>query len=397
MRILLLHNYYQYAGGEDSVFASESALLRSQGHEVIEITADSRDITSKLTLGLAANTVWAGQWQRRISRLLSSEKFDVVHVHNFFPLISPSVYAACNRAGLPVVQTLHNYRLICPSAMLFRDGAPCQDCVGREVPWPGVVHGCYRDSRLASGAVATMLSFHNQAGTWRKRVDQYIALTEFAKTLFIKGGLPGAKISVKPNFVHPDPGLLPTIPRRGGIFVGRLSKEKGLVTLIDAWRRFGDIPLVVVGDGPSRNGIEYRVQDSGLQDAVTFTGPVERNRLLQLMQQAEFLLLPSETYEGFPLVLAEAFACGTPVIASRRGAMAEIVEDGRTGILFDAGSVTDMADKIRFAVDNPVAMGTIGNQCRTEYVRKYSAERNYELLIEIYRRAKKQQELVTGP
>ncbi len=390
MRILLLHNYYQNAGGEDSVFAMESSLLQKCGHQVVEVTANNRDIGEDGRLKLAFNAVWSSRWRDRITELLNEQTFDVAHVHNFFPLISPSIYSAFNSANTPVVQTLHNYRTICPSAMLLRNGSPCHDCIGKTIAWPGVVHGCYRGSRTGSAAVATMLAVHSHIGTWEKRVDRFVALTEFARTRFIDGGLPATKISVKPNFVDPDPGFGELRHRQGALFVGRLSHEKGLRTLIEAWDSLRHLSLTIVGDGPEREHLEGMVRSKKLEGSVSFLGSASRPRMLEALQTAQYSILPSECYEGFPLVLAEAFACGTPVIASRLGAMAEIVDHGRTGLLFEAGNPADLVSRVRYASENTVLMRQLGAQGRAEYEKKYTANANYESLIHIYELAQRE-------
>ena len=389
----MLHNYYQDAGGEDTVFAMESALLTKQGHEVTVIAADNSEISSVGRLRVAAKAVWAPDWHRLVAELLTRESFDVAHVHNFFPLISPSVYFAFNNARVPVVQTLHNYRLLCPAGTLLRSGSPCHDCVGKSYPWPGVLHACYRESHLASAATATMLGAHNLLRTWSRRVDQYIALTDFAKNMFVRGGLPETKISVKPNFVHPDPTVRSGFETRGGaLFVGRLSSEKGLSTLVDSWSRLGGIgTLTIVGQGPERTALEDRVQQAQLAGVITFRGAVEHKELLNMMSRAKFLVLPSECYEGFPLVLAEAFASGTPVIASRLGAMAEIIDDGQTGLLFEPGDAQDLEAKIRIALQDSSLLREMSSRCRTQFETKYTAARNYDRLIEIYVRAKEEE------
>lgn len=390
----MLHNYYQDAGGEDIVFAMESALLRSQGHEVTEIAANNSEISSVGRLRVAAKAVWAPDWHRLVAELLRHKSFDIAHVHNFFPLVSPSVYFAFNKARVPVVQTLHNYRLLCPAGTLLRSGSPCHDCVGKSYPWPGVLHACYRDSHLGSAATATMLGTHNLLRTWSRRIDQYIALTDFAKNIFVRGGLPETKIAVKPNFIHPDPAVRSVSDTRSGaLFVGRLSNEKGLSTLVDSWSRLGGlVTLTVVGEGPERNALEASVQKAGLAKVITFRGVVERPELMTMMSNAQFLVFPSEWYEGFPLVLAEAFACGTPVIASRLGAMAEIIDDGRTGLLFESGDPQDLEAKIRIALQNLSLLREMGTHCRTQYENEYSAAKNYDRLIEIYVRAKEEEE-----
>src|SRR5204862_7688725 len=251
MKILIAHNSYQEPGGEDVVFEQETALLRNRGHDVITYVRSNAEISTSSLIGKAgvlAATVWSSESHTQILELLQREQPDVLHVHNTFPLISPSVFEACNESGVPVVQTLHNYRLLCPQANLYRDGAACEECVTGSL-WSAVRHGCYRQSRIGTAAVATMLAYNRRRGTWTELVDSHIALTEFARTKLIEGALPDDKVTVKPNFVDPDPGVRKEIGNYA-LFVGRLAKEKGLGTLLEAWQNLRcDLPLWVVGDG----------------------------------------------------------------------------------------------------------------------------------------------------
>ncbi|HND53895.1 MAG TPA: glycosyltransferase, partial [Pirellulaceae bacterium] len=236
MKILLCHNHYQRPGGEDQVFDDETRLLTEHGHDVERFTKHNDELRAMSRLGAALRAVWNGETYRELRRVVARFKPAVVHFTNTFPLISPAAYYAVRAEGVPVVQTLHNFRILCPNALLLRDGAACEACVGRAVAWPSIVHGCYRDSRLASAAVAAVAAAHRAIGTWGLAVDRYIALSEFARERFIAGGLPASRISVKPNCVHPDPGRG---TGEGGhfVFVGRLSPEKGLNVLLDAWSR----------------------------------------------------------------------------------------------------------------------------------------------------------------
>jgi len=281
-----------------------------------------------------------------------------------------------------VIQTLHNYRLLCPNAILYRDGGVCEDCLGR-LPWPGVMRGCYRGSRAQTVVVAAMLAVHRWLKTWLEKVDIYIALTEFARRKFIEGALPAEKVVVKPNFVHPDPGV-----RDGSgnyaIFVGRLSREKGVLTLLAAWELLKDIPLKIAGDGPLVEDVRRRSQMLG---GVEVLGRRDHKDVIGLLKGARFLVFPSEWYECFPVTFVEAFACGVPVIASRLGAMAEIVEDGRTGLHFTPGDPDDLAARVVYAWSHPERMREMGREARAEYEAKYTAERNYQMLMDIYHRA----------
>jgi len=384
MKILVVHNFYQQPGGEDTVFEAEKALLERHGHEVITFVEDNARLEGVNPLKVAANAIWSREAQRNIRKLIEQTRPDVVHFHNTFLRISPSAYYTVKEFGLPVVQTLHNYRLICPGSLIMRDGKVCEDCLRKIVSWPGVMHGCWRNSRSGTMVVAAMLTFHNILKTWENKVDVYIALTEFARKKFVQGGLPEEKIVVKPNFVHPDPG---DGEHKGNfaLFVGRLSAEKGIRTMLSAWRLLKNVPLKVVGDGPLMVEVKELIERERL--GIEVLGRRPREEVFSLMRQASFLLFPSEWYEGFPMTIAEAFACGLPVLASRLGAMAELVEDGRTGLLFELGNPDDLAEKVEWALTHPEEMKRMGKEARKEFEEKYTAEKNYKMLMEIYQLA----------
>lgn len=307
----------------------------------------------------------------------------VVHVHNPFPLLSPSVYYAARHAGAAVVQTLHNYRLLCPNALFTRGGRVCTDCLGRAVAWPGMVHGCYRGSRTASAVVVVMLALHRTLGTYRRQVNRYIALTPFSRSLFVRGGLPGEKIAVKPNFVagEPQPGN-----GEGGymLFVGRLSPEKGIGLLLEAWQKVKGGRLVIVGDGPEAPRVEAAARTDG---RITWVGRLAPAEVADQMREALCLVLPSICLETFGLVVAEAFAAGTPVLAPRLGALEDLVEPGRTGLVFAPHSPEALAEAMEYAFSHTQEMRQIRGAARAEYLARYTPEVSYLLLMQIYREA----------
>jgi glycosyltransferase involved in cell wall biosynthesis len=387
VRIICGHNYYQQSGGEDTEFFAEQAVLRRYGHVVIEYTDHNDRVNQMNQISAALNTVWSRSSQRRLLTVLRGVQPDVAHFHNTFLLISPSSYYACKEAGVAVVQTLQNYRLLCPAATFFRDGHVCEDCVKKTPPWPGVVHGCWRTSRSQTAVVAAMLSFHRWLKTWEQQVDVYIGLTEFARRKFIEGGLPADKIVVKPNFIFPDPRARTTTGDYA-LFVGRISPEKGILTLIQAWKRLVSVPLKVVGDGPLLQQVRSMVSMQGLNGIEIF-GRRAHQEVLELMKRSRFLVFPSQWYEGFPLTIVEAFASGVPVVATRLGAMAEIVEHGRTGLHFEPGNAEELAASVEWAWTHEKELIEMGKNARSEYELKYTAERNYEMLMQAYDLAKR--------
>lgn len=382
MRILSVHNIYQIRGGEDESRESEERLMREYGHDVDSYEETNDRLAQISTVEMALRTVWSHESYQEVKRRLTEQHYDVVHVQNFFPLISPSIYYAAQEKGVPIVQTLRNYRLLCPNALFFRDGQVCEECLGKFIPYPGVLHGCYRENRAASAVTATMLTVHQILRTWTQKVDRYIALTNFARNKMIEGGLPADKIIVKPNFVHPDPGMG---EGRGGyaLYVGRLSVEKGLDTLLTAWEQLGNaMPLKIVGDGPLSEDVARLAERL---PNVEWLGRQPMIEVHRLMGDARVVIFPSKWYETFGRVAVEAFAKGTPVIAAKIGAIAELVDHGRTGLHFQPGNAGDLVNTLEWVLAHPTDLTQMRQACRTEFETKYTAQANYQQLLEIYK------------
>lgn len=380
LHILSLHNRYEYRGGEDVVFESEANLLRDRGCRVTQMVQDHRKADSALVkAGMAGDALWSFSWRRKVEKAIEDERPDLVHVHNFFPSISPSVFYACRKASVPVVMTLHNYRLICVGKTLFRQGHRCEDCLKSHSLLPALRHSCYRGSFAQTAVSVGAIGLHWRLGTWNQ-VDRYVALTEFARRKFIEGGLPGERISVKPNFVQADPGQ-GTGARNGALFVGRLSAEKGLRTLLKAWKSLPEIPLDIVGEGPLEN--EVREATASMEN-VRLVGPLAGGQLMDTMRRAGFLVFASEWYEPFGLVLVESLACGTPIVAPRLGGSTELVSDEKTGLLYEPGSEADLIRQARRIAASPSWASQLGDRGRRDYLRRFSADRNFEMLMKIY-------------
>jgi glycosyltransferase involved in cell wall biosynthesis len=386
VKILTIHNSYQARGGEDVVVERELALLKAFGHETVEYRRTNKEIGNHLLERIAAvpRTLWSWESYRDVSELIRSHHPDIAHIHNTLAVVSPSVYYACRKLGVPVVQTLHNYRLICPRADLFRAGAICEECVGKQFPWPGVKRGCYHSSIPQTAVVAALHRGHQAADSWAGLIDRYIVPSDFAKRKLSEGGVPGSKIEVKPNFVFPDPGVHHSRSSTYAAFVGRLSPEKRLVTLLKAWKKVGNgFSLYVAGTGDSEANMIRYANDAGLEN-VRFLGSQNEAQVFELIKGAAFLIFPSEWYETFGLGMIEAYACGVPVIASRMGAMQEIVRDSASGLLFTAGNADGLAVKINWAIEHPAVMAAMGETARRLYEDKYSADTNHRLLMGIY-------------
>ena len=372
-RVLVVHNRYLHRGGEDVVVDAEVALLREHGHEVVLFERGS-DQLSRFPPGMAMQLLWNSQVAGELRQAVDDFGPDVVHVHNTFPFISPAAYSAVK--DRPVVQTLHNFRLMCLNALFLRDGKACEDCMGH-LPWRGVARACYRDSRPASAALAAMLALHRGLGTYGTKVSRYIALNEFCRGKFIAGGLPAERIVIKPNFV--DARRPAQRARSGLLFVGRLSAEKGIHVLAGALG-LAAVKLRAAGEGPEGETLR------GMEGA-TLLGALPAESVRTEMEGAVALVLPSICYENFPRTIVEAFSSGLPVIASRIGALAEIVTEGRTGLLFEAGNPADLAAKMAWALAHPGEMAEMGRQARVQYEREFTPEVNYGRLMEIYRGA----------
>lgn len=380
MKVLLVHNFYQIAGGEDSVFAAERQLLVNHGHEVETYTAHNDDVDGMGKLSLAVNTIWNRNTTRDLGAQLESFKPDVVHFHNTLPLISPSAYYVAAAHGARVVQTLHNYRLFCPTSLFLRDGKVCEECLGRSFAWPAIKHACYRDSRSASSVVAGMLATHNALGTYTSKIDAFIALTEFSRKKCIEGGLPAEKIIVKPHFTDAPDGPQPQ-REKAALFVGRLSNEKGILTLLDAWNRIDtDHDLWVVGDGPLDKDVTAAADDN---PQIKYLGRKSPDDVQDLMRRAAVVIVPSECYETFGRVIMEAYSCTTPVVVSDIGAVAELVRPGESGFLFEPGDAAGLAAAVHKVVSGKTE--EMGKSARNLFETYYTADSNYKQLASIYR------------
>ena len=384
MRVLLVHNYYRQPGGEDQVFTAELRMLKSHGNQVFRYTLNNDRIDGMNSMILASATLWNKAIARELRKLIQKVKPDIIHFHNIFPIISPAAYYAAKAESLPVVQTLHNYRLLCPNALLFRNGHICEDCIGKLVPWPGVHYACYRQNRAATSVTAVMSSLHRILCTYRRRVDIFIALTDFSRQKFIQGGIPAGKIVVKPNFIVPDPGIG---DGQGGfaIFAARLTPEKGIDTLLSTWEKIGhNIPLKILGDGPSASQV---AEASRRIFGVEWLSKKPKQFVLNLMKDAIVLIFPSVSYETFGLTILEAYSVGLPVIASNLGSMSSMIDHKRTGLHFSPGDPDDLAAKVNWIISHPIELARMRREARAEYEAHYTTERNYKRLMEIYERA----------
>lgn len=381
MRILLAHNRYVYRGGEDAAFEQEAALLEAKGHEVRRWERTNVGLAAAGRLALARTCIWSRKEAEAMAAVVRAWRPQIVHIHNFVARFSPAIHRAAIREGAAVVQTLHNFRLLCPNGLLFREHHPCTLCQRLRVKWPAVRYGCYRESRAASLTLVCMLALHRALRTW-DRVHAFIALTHTAREAFLRGGLPARRLYVKPNFA-PDPGTDAGRHARGGLaYVGRLSEEKGVVPLLDAWSRVRtDERLTVIGDGP----LLRHVRERAAADArIVATGWIDRGDVGRRLAECRAVVIPSLCREMFPMAVVEAFASRTPVMASRTPTLEELVLEGETGFLFTPGDVDAMAAAMERVLADPGKAARMGATARAAYEARYAPDANYRQLMSIY-------------
>ncbi len=343
----------------------------------------------------AFSTPWNPFSEKKILSVLHHERPDIMHVHNFFPLLSPAIFYAAKGFGTATVMTLHNYRLFCAAGIPMRNGRPCTLCLDSKSVASALRYGCYRGSRLATVPMALMIMLHRSMHTWWHHVDFFVALSDFQKCLMAEAGLPNEAIRVKPQFYPDPPDAQPWEGReKKVIFIGRLSEEKGVEVLLEAWRAWGsNAPLLeVVGDGPLRMKLSQTASGIGLAHRIAFVGQLPFDETQQHLSSARLLVIPSLCFEGFPMVVREAFALGVPVVASRLGPLPDIVEEGVAGALFEAGNAQDLLRTLRSLWTDQDRLAKLAAGARETFEKKYTADINYRMLIDIYRTAIKRRQ-----
>lgn len=380
MRILQAHTRYRQAGGEDSVADMERSMLEEAGHAVRVHRVDNPTGTAG-SVGALARSPWNRAAARAVVRAAEEHEADVVHVHNTWFALSPAVFGALSRAGFPVVATIHNYRPLCVNALLYRDGGICEDCVGK-LPWRGVIHRCYRGSAVQSAAVAVTITTQRMR-TWDRDVDRIVVLTHFAADELARGGLPYERMVVKPNSA-PDPGPRAVPPSASDtvLFVGRLTEEKGITDLVEAWnqRSSDGLRLEVVGDGPLREAV---ARSAG--PGVDVVGRRTPDEVRTSMLAARALVFPSRWFEGLPMVMVEGLAAGLPIVVFDRGAMVEIADAG--GLVCEGGGVAALTSALDRLADG-ATVDTLGRGARATYEKRHRPSVGVDMLVDIYQRAR---------
>lgn len=388
LRVLQIHNeYYKGVGGEDTVVALELEMLRKYGHNVEQLIVS----TSKLQnagpfeiLRAGLSTPWSTSGYELVKQAVSRFRPHLIHAHNTFPLLSPSIYWAAQAMGTPVVQTLHNYRLVCASGLISRNDLPCEKCIDH-LPLPALRFRCYKDSFLATAPLVAMQLTHKMLGTLQTKVDAYISLTSFAKRKMIQAGLPAARIHVKPNFIPaPSLGPRPTTSTRQILFIGKIIRYKGLDLLLEAWSRIHQSgrQLVIIGEGPARAELQTQFPAS---DRIAWLGWRDRDETMSILHRSEFLVIPSRVVEGLPMVLVEAFSLGTPSIVPDHGAFPDLVDNGNDGFLFRPRDVDSLTEALAKALSlDHSTWARMSARCVAKYDETYTEETNYRRLLEIY-------------
>jgi glycosyltransferase involved in cell wall biosynthesis len=395
VKILLVHNFYGSTApsGENTAFLAEASLLRSHGHAVYEFTRTSDEILDKGRPGAlkgAFSSVWNPFSLRLLKRAIQDANPDVVHVHNTFPLLSPSVFYASREQRVPTVMTMHNYRIGCSAATALRRDQPCMLCLDRRSVLPALRYGCYRNSRVATFPVSMMIALHNAKKTWSRNVDAFITLTDFQREKMSLFGVPADSLFVKPHFMADPPQPVPWNSREEkAVFVGRLYAAKGIHILIEAWKQWGkNAPrLEIIGDGPMKEELVRSLEQSEAAASVSFTGNMTRREAMSRLSRAKLLIIPSLCYEGFPMVVQEAFALGVPVAASNIGSLPYLVRENSNGALFPAGSASDIRKCVGPLLADNESLSALGKGARREFDEKFTAEKNHELLMGIYKAA----------
>jgi glycosyltransferase involved in cell wall biosynthesis len=391
MKILQLHNqYFSGLGGEDTVMRLEKEMLCEHGHEVRQLivsTAELKGASRLRLLQASASSVWSTDSNESVANEMKAFQPDVVHVHNTFPLLSPSVYYAIHRSGSCVVQTLHNYRIACANGLLLRDGVPCQDCVGH-TKWRGLLHRCYHGSFAISGSVVAMQTVHQIAGTYSREVDAYIALTSFQRDIMVREGLPAERIHLKSNFLPAaNSAHVPGERKKQIVYIGYIRRWKGTDLLLQAWTRLrpDGYRLVLIGDGPDREEFQ---RTFGNDNSIDWMGNRTNSEVVRVLAESKYLVLCARWYEGFPMALLEALSAGTPAIAPNHAAFPEMLERGKCGFLFEPSNAESLAQALRLAGSTPDNEWREQSAAAFEKAAEFTSGSNYGRLMEIYEAAR---------
>jgi glycosyltransferase involved in cell wall biosynthesis len=387
MKILIAHNHYQQYGGEDAVVQSEIDMLKKKGHDVYFYERSNKELLPlswPKKIGRLLNMHWSEHSYQEMKRILNAFRPDIFHSYNTFYMMTPAVYKACQDARVPVVQSLYNYRLVCANGLMLKNGKHCEACL-TEPRWKSIFHRCYRKSYVLTACVMKMIDYHWKKQTWLNQVKHYITATEFSRNIFTRAGIPADKITVKPHFLVTDPGMQ---SEHGAyaLYIGRISVEKGVGLLLDAWKNVKGMDLKIMGEGPLLNEIKKKVEQEGLT-TVRVLGYQPQEEYKKLLRGAAFLIVPSINYDNFPLVITESYANGIPVLASSLEGIKERVKEKESGMTFRTGDKDDLTAKAQFMIDHKEMTAHMKKGARLEYETHYTSDKNYERLMAIYQKA----------
>ncbi|HQI56236.1 MAG TPA: glycosyltransferase family 4 protein [Syntrophorhabdaceae bacterium] len=386
MNILLAHNFYKYFAGEDSIALREKGLLEENKEQVYFYTKDNKETDSynlNKKINFFAQTIFSSSTKKELKTIIKDFKPDIAYTHNIFPLISPSIFHTLHAESIPCVQNVQDYRWLCPNGVFYINDSICEKCKNGAF-WNAIRHKCFRDSFLLSGLYATTIGTNRLSGVFKK-IDAFVCTTEFNKQKLMEAGIEEKRLFIKPNYlditnIEPSVGTGNHI-----IFLGRLSQEKGLWTLIKAFEKIKDLQLKIVGTGPLEHPLRKYIKENSINN-ISIEGFKEGDEKNNLIKNALFMVFPSEWYEHFPIVLLEAFAFGKPVIASDIGNMPLIVENEKSGLHFKAGDIDDLIEKIRILSQNNSEITRMGEFARKKIETYYTPEINYKILKSIFQK-----------
>lgn len=383
-KVLIVHNQYQLAGGEDTVAENEGNLLRENGHEVFYYTRTNKEIErmnpmQKAVAGLG--TLFSWKAYREISKLIIDHGIQIVHVHNTVPLVSPSVYYAAKKHGCKVVQSIHNMRMLCPTGMMVRNESICEECVTKGLRC-AVRHGCYRGSKLQSLLLSGSIALHRRLGTYTKKVDAYLVTTEFNYRMLQKV-VPEDKIYFKSYFSDSETWDIAKKRHAYYIYISRVEYLKGIFVALKAFARLPGQRLLVMGVGPGEEAAHKYVEDNQLEN-IEFLGFKTKQEMLELLYHAKALVFPTQWYEGFPMTIVESMAVGTPVIGSNIGNVGTIIKDGVNGLTFQYDDPDDLVEKIHYLEDHEEVARKIEEGAQADFIEHHTFERVYQQTYEIY-------------
>jgi len=382
MKILIIHNYYQNPGGEEIVVKREKELLEKNGHQVILYTKSNNELKKiKNWPRILKNLKFNKKVYSDLRKLIKKEKPNLAHIHNTFFIISPSAYLACKHENLPIVQTLHNFRFLCPNATLSNKKGICESCIKQKNFKPALKNKCYHNSLIYTSLIIKILKFLKKQVLDKKLINQFIVLSNFQKNIFIKAGFDKNKLNLKPNFVE---NLSPNYKKQNyAVYLGRIDKGKGLRNLIKIWQKI-NFPLKIIGTGELFEKLKKQNKNKNIK----FLGYIENKKAIEILKKANFSILPSAWYEACPNLIIESYASATPIIGSNIGSIAEYIKNNKTGILINLKNENQTIKTINSIIADKKSLRKFSKNARKQYEKLFIPEKNYKTLIKIYKSAK---------